>query len=271
MSIPRSIRTGILAILLASVVFLGCSRDLDSERDPPGRALPSTCGEAQIKAIRLTNQFRYAEALEFDGYALKLCLDTPKILYLVLHRVADSGRLDHRLCPRARGLFEGIPPAKEIDYLRPALALQFFCGNKSLASPYLDELVELEAREISGSADSTLRLLVREYESARLFHWARNSEEQWHHLVLGTEELCSERMFSEAIRTLERWNKREDTPVGGLLGFWTSQPIDSIDENTKACLGRAAAEIEANLDRFPNENRWQLKEWLAWYRQNFGG
>ena len=78
-------------------------------------------------------------------------------------------------------------------------------------------------------------------------------------------------MFSEAIRTLERWNGREDSPAGGLLGFWTIQPVDSIDDRTKACLGRAAAEIEVNLDRFPSENRWQLKEWLAWYRQNFGG
>ena len=113
-----------------------------------------------------------------------------------------------------------------------------------------------------------IRDRIREYESARLFHWVRNSEEHRRHLVLGTEELCSEKMFSEALQTLERWNRREDTPAVGFLGYWTMQPVDSIDDKTKACLGRAAAEIEANLDHFPNENRWQLKEWLAWYRQN---
>jgi len=260
----------ILTILIGMLWSLNCSDESHLQPNRKARGAPRTCGEAQTQIIRLLTDSRRQEALDRYGYVLELCGNVPTILYRELQGLANIGRQDPKLCPQVVKLFDTIHPADHIDYLRAALGLSLSCSEGMEVTPLLGKLTELETREIAHSEGSVLRQVIWEYESARLYFLARQPEEHLRHLKLGTEELCKSSVLPVAIRTFEFENKREDSPVGGTLGFWSVQPVESIDEKTRACLAKSRTEMQANLNRFSKENQYQVKLWLDWYQKSIG-
>lgn len=263
-----SFKSRVLVFLVAGFLLLGCAK----EGNPGATTKPSagmkTCGEAQSRAAGLLKEEKFPEALSCYESALHLCSKHVKIMDGLLRGIADIGRLAPSSCSRCAALFDSISPSERIDYLRAAAGLDLFCAHGSRTKTLVNSLVSVEMSEYSLSDLGQLRGVIVEYENARLMHWSRNSGELLQHLKLGTKNLCSEGIFPSAMQSLEWWKTREDHPVGGLLAFWTIQPVESFDRDVENCLARAARDIEARFDHLLQHGQWQVKQWIDWYREH---
>lgn len=254
-----------LAILFVLFLPIHCSRETNVQKSLDNPVPSGTCGQAQTEAFRLVQKADYEAALRRYHDSLSLCGDSAGSLQRSQFRITDIGRAAPAQCPRVLELFREVPPSERIDYLQNSLAVHSFCSSDNLA-PYLDHLVEAESRETYGAEGSLFHDLVEEYENARLSRWAKKPELHLQHLKSATRALCRGDILPEAIRSLEKGNGTEQTPVSGTLGLWILQPAASIDKETRSCLAAAAARMQASLPRFHPEFQRQANECLTGVR-----
>jgi hypothetical protein len=208
---------------------------------------------------------KYEDALTRYEDALSLCHDSKKILYHVLHGIANIAFRDSSRCSKAKELFHLVPESPDIDYLRNLAWLDYLCTESHADTPSFHRLVDAETMIFDSSRGPLMRQLVMDYEHANLFSWTRKSTDHLRSLKSATLIFCGEQLSPRVLHIMQAGDDRQNNPIWGTLGLWSLQPPEAVDATSRTCLAKLAEKLQGALAEFSGTNESAAKTWLHWY------
>lgn len=261
------LRVRVVRPLLLMSFLLGCSGE-PSQPTPAG-ALDRSCNNVEYEAARLAAGGNDREALDRYGEAVALCEDVPLIRNRVLDAIADIARRSTEHCGLARELHARAASWAGTDYLRSRVHLSYACGPPTDLESEFDRLVREASRHVYGEAAAEMEPFVRSHERMQLDHWASNPSRHLQSLREATRQLCADDgRIALVLDSVHRVGIGSDNGLS-LLGFWTLQPGELLDEDSRACLSHVASRIEARETEFDPRIRQDMTALLHWVRNDF--